>query len=82
MNSIGLRLIFGACDKYRTWIFVLAFAVLLSTQQVASLLGVLQRATGLLQNIGVADLWVVASETYSVDYLREMPAKELVHDPL
>lgn len=77
MNRIGLRMIFGARGRYVTLIFGLAFAVLLSTQQVAILLGVLHRSTGLLQNIGVADLWVVARETYSIDYLREMHSRQL-----
>jgi putative ABC transport system permease protein len=78
MNRIGLRMIFGARGRYATLIFGLAFAVFLSTQQVAILLGVLQRATGLLQNIGVADLWVVARETFSVDYLHEMHDRQLM----
>jgi hypothetical protein len=51
MNRIGLRMIFGAPGKYATLVFGLAFAVMLSTQQVAILLGVLNRATGPLQNI-------------------------------
>ena len=50
MIRIALRLIFGARGRYATMVLSPAFAVLLSTQQVAILLGVLRRATGPLQN--------------------------------
>ncbi len=78
MIRIGLRMIFGARGKYATLVLGLAFAVLLSTQQVAILLGVLQRATNVLQNIGVADLWVVSRDTYSIDYIREIHERQLM----
>jgi hypothetical protein len=41
MIRIALRMIFGARGRYATPVLGLAFAVLLSTQQVAILLGVL-----------------------------------------
>jgi putative ABC transport system permease protein len=78
MNRIGLRMLFGSRGRYAALIFGLSIAVFLSTQQVAILLGVLQRATGPLQNIGVADLWVVSRETSSIDYLREMHDRQLM----
>jgi putative ABC transport system permease protein len=78
MIRIGLRMIFGAGGRYATLVLGLAFAVLLSTQQVAILLGVLQRATGPLQNVGIADLWVVSRQTLSIDYLREMNDRQLM----
>ena len=78
MIRIGLRMIFGARGRYATLVLGLAFAVLLSTQQVAILLGVLERATGPLQNIGVADLWVVSRDTISIDFLRDMHVRELM----
>ena len=46
MIRIALRMIFGARGRYATLVLGLAFAVLLSAQQVAILLGVLRRATG------------------------------------
>ncbi len=78
MIVIGLRMIFGARGRYAMLVLGLAFAVLLSTQQVAILLGVLERATGPLQNIGVADLWVVSRDTNSIDFLRDMHARQLM----
>jgi putative ABC transport system permease protein len=72
MIRIALRMIFGARGRYATPVLGLAFAVLLSTQQVAILLGVLRRATGPLQNVGIADWWVVSRDTLSIDYLRDM----------
>jgi putative ABC transport system permease protein len=77
LSRTGLRMLFGSRGRYGVLIFGVAFAVLLSTQQVAILLGVLQQATGLLQNIGVADVWVVSRDTISVDYLREMHSRQL-----
>ena len=78
MDRIGLRMLFGSRGRYAALIFGLSIAVFLSTQQVAILLGVLQRATGPLQYIGVADLWVVSRETSSIDYLREMHDRQLM----
>jgi putative ABC transport system permease protein len=77
MDRIGNRMLFGSRGRYGVLIFGIAFAVLLSTQQIAILLGVLQQATGLLQNIGVPDIWVVSRDTISVDYLREMHSRQL-----
>src|SRR5262249_4480122 len=78
MNRIGLRMLFGSRGRYAALIFGLSIAVFLSTQQVAILLGVLHRATGPLQYIGVADLGVVSRETSSIDYLREMHDRQLM----
>jgi putative ABC transport system permease protein len=78
MIRIAMRMIFGARGRYATLVLGLAFAVMLCTQQVAILLGVLQRSTGPLQNIGVGDLWVVSRETVSIDFLRNMHERELM----
>ena len=78
MIRIALRMIFGARGRYATLVLGLAFAVLLSTQQVAILLGVLRRATGPLQNVGIADVWVVSRDTRSIDYLRDMHDGQLL----
>ena len=77
MTRIALQMLFGARGRYGALIFGLAFAVLLSTQQVAILLGVLDRSTGLLQTIGVADVWVVSRDAISSEYLREMHSRQL-----
>jgi hypothetical protein len=73
MIRIALRMIFGARGRYTTLVLGLAFAVLLSTQQVAILLGVLRRATRPLQNVGIADLWVVSHDTLSIDEIPHAP---------
>jgi putative ABC transport system permease protein len=77
MNRIGLRMLLGSKGRYAVLIFGLSVAVLLSTYQVAILAGILNRSTGPLQNIGVADLWVVSRETLTIDYLREMNDRHL-----
>ena len=78
MIRIALRMIFGARGRNATLVLDPAFAVLLVTQQVAILLGVLRRATGPLQNVGIADWWVVSRDTLTIDYLRDMHDRQLI----
>ena len=78
MIRIALRMIVGARGRNATLVLDPAFAVLLVTQQVAILLGVLRRATGPLQNVGIADLWVVSRDTRSIDYLRDIHDRQLL----
>lgn len=56
---IALRMLFGDRTKYLTLVLSLAFATMLMNQQGAIFLGLLTQATGPLQNVGQADLWVV-----------------------
>jgi putative ABC transport system permease protein len=78
MSRVGLGMLFGAGGKYASLIFGLSFAVLLITQQVAIFLGVLQRSTGPLQNIGAAAIWVASEQTVYVDMVRGMQEQELL----
>ena len=59
MLRIALRMLFGDRTKYLTLVLGLAFAALLMNQQGAIFLGLLNQATGPLQNVRQADLWVV-----------------------
>jgi putative ABC transport system permease protein len=59
MLHIALRMLFGDRTKYLTLVLGLAFAALLMNQQGAIFLGLLNQATGPLQNVSQADLWVV-----------------------
>ncbi|MBX3381275.1 MAG: ABC transporter permease [Phycisphaeraceae bacterium] len=59
MFRIALRMLFGDRTKYITLVMSLAFATMLMNQQGAIFLGLLTQATGPLQNVGQADLWVV-----------------------
>ncbi len=52
-------MLFGDRTKYLTLVLSLAFATMLMNQQGAIFLGLLTQATGPLQNVGQADLWVV-----------------------
>ncbi len=63
--------------KYIVLVCGLAFAVLLITQQCAIFLGILIRATGPLQNIGQADIWVAGEHTYYIDMVRPMSDRDL-----
>ena len=78
MNRVGLGMLFGDGGKYVGLNFGLSFAVLLNPQQLAIFLGVLQRSTGPLQNIGGADIWVASEQTVYVDMVRGMNEQELL----
>lgn len=58
MPFVALRMLFGDRTKYITLVLGLAFAALLMIQQGAIFLGLLFQATGPLQNVTQADLWV------------------------
>ena len=77
MGRIALMMLFGARGRYAALIFGLSFAVLLITQQLAIFLGVLDRATGPLQNMGIADIWVAAAQTEHVDIVRGINEREV-----
>lgn len=59
MIQIAMRMLFGDRTKYITLVMGLAFAALLMNQQGAIFLGLLNQATGPLQNVSQPDLWVV-----------------------
>jgi putative ABC transport system permease protein len=58
MIYVALRMLFGDRTKYLTLVLGLAFAALLMNQQGAIFMGLLNQATGPLQNITQNDLWV------------------------
>lgn len=58
MWRVALKMLLGDRPKYLSLVFGLSFAVLLITQQGAIFLGLMLQATGPLQNISQADLWV------------------------
>jgi putative ABC transport system permease protein len=58
MLNVALKMLLGDRGKYLALVLGLAFAVLLITQQGSIFLGLMLRATGPLQNISQADLWV------------------------
>ncbi len=74
---IALRMLFADKLKYIVLVCGLAFAVLLITQQCAIFLGILIRATGPLQNIGQADIWVAGEHTYYIDMVLPMNDRDL-----
>ncbi len=51
MMYVALRMLFGDRTKYLTLVLGLAFAALLMNQQGAIFMGLLNQATGPLQNI-------------------------------
>ena len=77
MFRIALQMLFGDRTKYVTLVLSLAFATLLINQQGAIFLGLLNQATGLLQNVHQPDLWVVDPATQWVAELRPLSNRKL-----
>lgn len=78
MLRVALLMLLGDRGKYLALVLGLSFAVLLIAQQAAIFLGLLTRATGVLQNIGQADLWVTDSATRFVSEARPMSDTDLL----
>lgn len=70
-------MLFGDRTKYLTLVLSLAFATMLMNQQGAIFLGLLTQATGPLQNVGQADLWVVDPGTDWVAEYRPLSDQKL-----
>jgi putative ABC transport system permease protein len=74
---IALRMLFGDRTKYITLVVGLAFAALLMNQQGAIFLGLLNQATGPLQNVTQPDLWVSDPGTKWVSEYRPLSDQKL-----
>jgi putative ABC transport system permease protein len=70
-------MLFGRRGRYAAMVFGMSFAVLLITQQISIFMGVLERSTGPLQNIGGVDLWVAAEHTTYIDMVRVIGERQL-----
>jgi putative ABC transport system permease protein len=77
MSRIALHMLFGRPGRFAAMVFGMSFAVLLITQQISIFLGVLERSTGALQNIGGVDLWVAAKHTAYIDMVRFTSERQL-----
>jgi putative ABC transport system permease protein len=77
MLHVALRMLFGDRTKYVTLVLGLAFAALLMNQQGAIFLGLLNQATGPLQNVTQPDLWVADPGTTWVAEYRAIADQKL-----
>ncbi|MBL8999538.1 MAG: FtsX-like permease family protein [Phycisphaerae bacterium] len=77
MSFIALKILFGDRTKYITLVLGLAFAALLMNQQGAIFLGLCFQATGPLQNVSQADLWVTDPGTQWVAEYRPLSDEKL-----
>ncbi len=77
MIHIALRMLFGDRAKYLTLVLGLAFAALLMNQQGAIFMGLLNQATGPLQNVTQPDLWVTDPGTKWVAEYRSLSDQKL-----
>lgn len=78
MNRVALLMLLGDRSKYLALVLGLSFAVLLIAQQGAIFLGLMLRATGPLQNVGQADLWVADPATRYVGELRNLSNEDML----
>jgi putative ABC transport system permease protein len=77
MVHVALRMLFGDRAKYLTLVLGLAFAALLMNQQGAIFMGLLNQATGPLQNVTQPDLWVTDPGTKWVAEYRSLSDQKL-----
>ena len=77
MNRVALMMLFNARGKFVALVFGVSFAVLLCTQPVAIFLGVLERATGVMQFMRQADIWVASNEPHQIEMFRGLSEQEL-----
>jgi putative ABC transport system permease protein len=77
MTHIALRMLFGDRAKYVTLVLGLAFAALLMNQQGAIFMGLLNQATGPLQNVTQPDLWVTDPGTRWIAEYRSLSDQKL-----
>jgi len=77
MIRVALSMLFGDTAKYISLIVGLAFASLLTAQQGAIFLGLIQLGTGVLQNMRRADLWVTDPATEYVAEYRPLADREV-----
>lgn len=78
MLRIAILMLIGDRGKYLALVLGLSFAVLLISQQAAIFLGLLIRATGPLQNVGQADLWVADPATRYIGEFRAMSEEDML----
>jgi putative ABC transport system permease protein len=71
-------MLLGDRGKYLALVLGLSFAVLLIAQQAAIFLGLLLRATGPLQNVGQADLWVADPASRYIGEFRAMTEQDML----
>lgn len=73
-----MLMLLGDRGKYLALVLGLAFAVLLIAQQAAIFLGLLLRATGPLQNVGQADLWIADKATRYIGEFRALDDEDML----
>ena len=77
MLRIAMLMLLGDRGKYLALVLGLAFAVLLIAQQAAIFLGLLLRATGPLQNVGQADLWIADKSSRYIGEFRALDDEDM-----
>lgn len=77
MITTALNMLFGDRVKHVVLVLGLSLAAFLITQQGAIFLGLMQRATGPVQNITQADLWVTDSSTRYISEFRPLSDSQL-----
>jgi putative ABC transport system permease protein len=75
---IAIQMLLGDKSKYLSLVLGLSFAALLIAQQGAIFLGLMQRASGPLQNVGQPDFWVADPATRYVGEIRPLAESDLL----
>lgn len=77
MNLIAMKMLIGDRAKYLGIVMGLTFASLLITQQAAIFLGLMDRTTGAIQDIGLPDIWVMDAKVQFVDDIKPLQDTQL-----
>lgn len=77
MFRIALQMLMGDRAKYLSLVCGVAFSVLLITQQASIFMGLLRRATGFLQNMGQADLYITDANVRYIMEVRPLADQDL-----
>jgi len=76
MFRLALQMLTRDSGKYLALVVGLSFATLLITQQGSIFLGLVKRSTGVLQNVGQPDLWVVDPDIQTVIEIRNLSDRD------
>ncbi|WP_353120171.1 ABC transporter permease [Nitratidesulfovibrio sp.] len=77
MYQIALKMLLANRGKYLGMVLSLAFTSLIMTQQPAVFASILTRTYGLIDDIAIADIWVMDPQAQSVDESKAMPDTRL-----
>jgi putative ABC transport system permease protein len=78
MLGVAYKMLVGEKAKYLGLIFGIAFSTLLMSQQVSMFVGILDRTSNQIKDLGAADLFVLHPEVYHFDVIKPLSDNQLL----